>query len=391
MQKRMLFRAMACAVALWLPHEAPAAIIAPDTAASATEKTVESINHIFADYDRGDTPGYAIGVIKDGRLILAKGYGQANLDNGIPITSQTVFHLASLSKQFTAAALALAILDGKVSLDDPVAKYIPEAAKYGSRLRVKHLVYMTSGLTEYTDVKRPSGEPWFSDFYFTRDDAIRASMSVQSLLWEPGSRWSYSNINYMLITRIVEQAEGEPFGSFLRRRIFGPLGMNSTHLDDDTTEIVSHRAVGYGPRNDEIVAQGQKVGVTIHPGPGWAQLLRVSPHFGGSGVMSSLEDLAKWDANWDNPKVGGPAFVALMLKRMKFQHNKDNDAFGLVYGSYKARPMIWYSGEDLDASTYMARFPDQRLTLFCLSNMPTGDCEGRSAQVLDALIAGGQL
>jgi CubicO group peptidase (beta-lactamase class C family) len=365
---------------------------APCNAASPLpEGAVHDIDAVFADFNRPDTPGYAIGVVDHGELVFAKGYGQANLDDGIPITPKTVFHLASLSKQFTGAALALMILDGRVSLDDPVSKYIPEAKKFGPGLLVKHLVYMTSGIPDYGTLPRKSGDPWFSAFYFTRDEAIATSLSAPSLLWAPGSKWSYSNVNYMLLTRIVEQVSGRPFGEVLQTRVFDPLGMSSTHLDDDTTVVVPHRAIGYAPRSPEIVTAAAKVGVVLRSGPGYARMMRNSPHFGGSGVFTSLEDLAKWDANWTNPKVGGPAFTALMQSRMKFQHDKDNDAFGLVFGERAGRTMIWYSGEDLDASTYMARFPASGVTVFCLSNMLTGDCEGRAGKVIDALIKAGRL
>lgn len=370
---------------------APIGVTSCNAASPLPASAVRAINASFADFNRPDTPGYAIGVVDHGVLVFAKGYGEANLDDQVPITRKTVFHLASLSKQFTGAALALMILDGRVSLDDPVSKYIPEAKKFGPGLLVKHLVYMTSGIPDYGTLPRKSGDPWFSAFYFTRDEAIATSLSAPSLLWEPGSKWSYSNVNYMLLTRIVEQVSGQPFREVLESRVFGPLGMTSTHLDDDTTVVVPHRAIGYAPRSPEIVTEAAKVGFVLRAGPGYARMIRNSPHFGGSGVFTSLEDLAKWDANWTDPKVGGPAFTALMYSRMRFQHNKDNDAFGLVFGERAGRTMIWYSGEDLDASTYMARFPASGVTVFCLSNMLTGDCEGRAGKVIDVLIKAGRL
>lgn len=126
-------------------------------------------------------PGYAVGVIRDDGFAFAKGYGLANLDDGIPITPDTSFHLASVSKQFTAAATALLILDRKISLSDPVARYIPETAKYGEGLRIEHLGYMTSGLHEYTDEPRKSGDPWATFYYFTRDEANRRSAPACSV------------------------------------------------------------------------------------------------------------------------------------------------------------------------------------------------------------------
>ena len=349
------------------------------------------IDAVFADFDRSDTPGFAVGVIERGQLVYAHGFGQANLDDDIAIGPRTAFHLASLSKQFTGAAIALLVLDGKLSLDDPVAKYIPAAAKFGPDLKIMHLVYMTSGLPEYTSLKRKSGDPWYSAYYFTRDEAISAVMSTDHLLFKPGEKWAYSNINYMILTRVVEIVSGERFADFLRSRVFAPLAMTDSRVDDDSTQIVPHRAVGYAARTSVIVGELAKVGVAARSEGGYVRLMRNSPHFGGSGVFSTLEDLAHWDGEWTNPIVGGPSFVALMTKRTKFDHDKDNDLFGLVLGEFEGRRMIWYSGEDLDASTYMARFPDEGVTVVCLSNMLTGDCEGRTRKVLNILSASGRL
>jgi CubicO group peptidase (beta-lactamase class C family) len=350
------------------------------------------IDAIFEPYARTDSPGYALGLLKDGVFVMEKGYGQANLDDQIPITPQTSFHLASLSKQFTGSAVALLILDGKLSLEEPISKYIPETAKYGDELRIKHLVYMTSGLHEYTDLPRDSGQPWMTFDYFTRDEAIRTALKPPSLEFVPGTQWAYRNINYMLLTRVVEQISGEPFSTFMQQRVFGPLGMRNSLIDDDTTEIIPHRATGYAPRADPRVRKElAENGVLIRPGDGWIRLMRVSPHFGGSGVFTTLEDLRKWDENWYTQALAGQAFTELMNKRVRFQHDKDNDAFGLVSRNLYGKPMLDYSGGDTDTSTYMARFPSQHFTIICLSNMPLGDAEAKAHEVLDVLHKAGKL
>jgi CubicO group peptidase (beta-lactamase class C family) len=338
------------------------------------------------------SPGYAVAVIKDGEFALSRGYGLANLDDGIPITPETSFHLASLSKQFTGAAVALLILDHKIALPDPVSKYIPEVAKYGKGLRVEHLVYMTSGLHEYTDLPRASGDPWTTFYYFTRDEAIATALRPDHLEFAPGTQWAYRNINYMLLTKIVEVVSHQSFAAFMRDRIFNPLGMLHTKIDDDTTEIISHRATGYASRSDpRVVKELAAVGVTIKPGDGWVRLVRVSPHFGGSGVFTTLNDLLDWDRNWYTGALVGPKFTDLMNRREKFQHDKDNDAFGLVWRSHYGHKMLDYSGGDTDTSTYMARFPEQHLTVICLSNMPLGDAEGKTDALLDLLHNWGKL
>ncbi len=354
--------------------------------------TRTAIDKIFAPYATQTSPGYVLGLIKDGNLVFAKGYGQANLDDGIALTPRTAFHLASLSKQFTGAAVALLILAGKLSLEDPVSKYIPETAKYGSNLRVKHLVYMTSGLHEYTDLPRSNGLPWMAFYYFTRNEAISAALKPDKLEFTPGTQWSYRNINYMLLTRIVEKISGQSYATFMQEMVFRPLGMLHSDINDDSTLIIPHRATGYAPRADpEVIKALADNGVQIRPGKGWVRLARVSPHYGGSGVFSTLEDLAKWDANWYTPKLGGDAFTALMNKRMRFQHDKDNDAFGLVWRELYKRQMLDYSGGDTDTSTYMARFPAEHFTIICLSNMPLGKAEDKSHEVLELLHQSGKI
>ncbi len=348
-----------------------------------SEQQVHQIDALFTPFDHDGSPGYAVGVVKDGVLVFARGYGRADLDSNAPITPRTSFHLASLSKQFTAAAIALLILDGKLSFDTPVVQFFPELKSFGADIRLKHLIYFTSGLPEYTSLQRPSGMPWFSFYYFTIDEAIATTLRAKTLKFAPGSAWDYSNVNYMMLAKIVERASNLSLADFLRARVFTPLGMADSHLNDDATLVVPNRATGYVDRSDaNAVEQLKSVGIAIHQGSGFARLPRISPHYGGSGVFSTVEDLAKWDNNFYSDRLAGPAFTALMLRREKFAHDKDNDALGLVFGDFEGRQMIWFSGGDSDSSTFMARLPKDRLTVICLSNMPTGHTEDKAKAVL---------
>ena len=280
LQRRRLAFLLVVLASAALAHGAPA----------LSADAVSRIDAIFAPFDRDGSPGYALGVVRDGQLVFAKGYGRANLDYNIPITPRTSFHLASLSKQFTAAAVALLVIDGKLTLETPVATYFPEINRFHSDMRIKHLLYFTSGLPEYTSLPRTNGAPWFSFYYFTTDEAIAATLNAPALEFAPGTRWEYSNVNYMILTKIVEQAGGAPFSAFLQRRIFAPLGMTGSFLDDDTTLVIPNRATGYADRADgEIRRKLESVGIHIREGAGYAQLIRVSPHFGGSGVFSTIE------------------------------------------------------------------------------------------------------
>jgi CubicO group peptidase (beta-lactamase class C family) len=233
-----------------------------------------AINRLFSPPP--NSPGYAVALIKDDEFVFAKGYGLANLDDGIPITRMTSFHLASLSKQFTAAAIALLILDHKIVLSDPVAKYLPEVSKYGNGLRIEHLVYMSSGLDEYTDEPRRDGAPWMTFYCFTRDEAVTAALKPDQLEFAPGTKWAYQNINYMLLTMIVEVVSHESFGTFMHDRVFVPVGMSHSEINDDSTEVIPHRATGYALRSDpSVLKELAQVGVVIKPGDGWVRLVRM--------------------------------------------------------------------------------------------------------------------
>ena len=336
----------------------------------------QAIDSLFAEYDRSDAPGFAVGVIQGGELVYAKGFGSANLDYHIPISTESVFNLASLSKQMTAACIALLIQQGKVSLDADVKTYISEFPDYPGPVKVKHLIYMTSGLNEYYRLERPGGKDWFLD-YFTVDDAIALSLEQPELDFVPGSAWAYSNINYMLLAEIVERVSGMTFASFAEQYLFEPLGMHNTHVNDDTYRVIPDRVIGYNPREEG----------------GYYHYHRHSPHYGGSGVHSTIEDLYKWDQNFYTHELAGKGWTELMLSTMKFDHDKTNDAFGLAWGDYNSLPILWYSGGDTGFSTYMVRFPEQELTVICLSNFIPADGYGlaqrKAIDILDILYVDG--
>lgn len=340
--------------------------------AAVDSEAEKAIDALFEEYDRSDAPGFAVGVIQRGELVYAKGFGSANLDYDIPISSQSVFNLASLSKQFTAACIALLIQQGKVDLDEDVKTYISEFPDYPGPVKVKHLIYMTSGLNEYYQLERPGGKDWYRD-YFTVDDAIALSLEQPELEFEPGSAWAYSNINYMILAEIVERVSGMSFAAFAEQQLFEPLGMHNTHVDDDTYRVIKNRVIGYNPRQEG----------------GYYHFHRRSPHYGGSGVHSTIEDLYQWDKNFSTHQLAGESWTDLMLSTMTFDHDKSNDAFGLVWGDYNGLPILWYSGGDTGFSTYMVRFPEQQLTVICLANFVPLDGYGlaqrKSIDILDIL------
>lgn len=330
-----------------------------------------------------DAPGYVVGVFRPSEPGYIKGFGQANLEHGVAIQPATAFNIASLSKQFTAAAIALLIKEGKVDLTDPVAPYFKKWP-FKKDMQVKHLIYMTSGINDYYYNDRSEGLDWSSLHFFNVEDAMAASFSVP-LMYTPGTSWSYSNINYMLLTRIVEAESGKSFAEFCREKLFVPLGMLNTRVDDDIFTVIPNRALGYNHRDAENTDWLVDDGYLPKRGDGWLQIHRNAAHYGGSGMFTTMEDFGKWLGEMHAHAVFGEEFWQLMFRTEYFEHDKENDAFGLVHGNFNGRPVITYDGGDWGFSSCFLYFPEQALAVACFSNVGSGNARQRLNRLLDGL------
>ncbi|WP_298915198.1 serine hydrolase [uncultured Algimonas sp.] len=304
--------------------------------------------------------------------------GVANPESRAEVGADTVFHIASLSKQITAAALAFAILEERVSLDDPVATHFPEARHLGEDLTVGHLLYFTSGLSEAYDLPRAGGIPWTTHHYFTVEDAIETSLAQKTLKFPPGSRWDYNNINYQLIAELIARLYERPFSEVVAEKIFDPLGMTASLIHDDTTRIIPNRAEGLVPRTKEFVEQLRSVGVEASLEGGPVLIRRNAPHYGGSGVMTSMADWLLWQREMLSGAVFGDAFWEVMMSTRSYDHDKANDAFGLVKSEFEGAAILWFSGGDIDGTSYMLASPELGLAAACFSNNPTFDCRSEA-------------
>ena len=208
------------------------------------------VDAVFATWNKPDSPGCACGVINDQKLIYSKGYGMADLEHDVPITPQSVFYIASTSKQFTAASIALLALDKKLSLDDDIHTYFPEIPSYGKPIRIYNLLHHTSGLRDHLDLVSLAG--WHESDYVNNEMSLRLVAQQRGLNFETGTRYEYSNTNYMLLAEIVRKVSGKSLRLFAQERLFAPLGMNHTHVDDDYRQVVKQRVISYDPVNGQI-------------------------------------------------------------------------------------------------------------------------------------------
>lgn len=278
------------------------------------------------------------------------------------------------------------MIEGKLDLDTPAASYIPELAKYKDTVRIYHLLYNTSGIVDYYKLPRDGGRSWVTFNYFTNDECIRTSLKPDTLAFKPGTKWDYCNTNFMLLARIVEKVSGLSFRDFARQRLFLPLGMTHTIINDDATEIIPNRVTPYNPRTREIVDAYRKDGFTVHYGPGWIQHPRNSPHYGGSGVNTTIDDLVRWEKNFFSKRFGGERFYRLMHRTQHFQNGIDNQAFGLYSGSYKGRTYWAWDGGDFGVSAQIMRFPEQQTAIIVLSNIGTGNAAQKAEEIAAILI-----
>lgn len=361
------------------------------SASKLSKNDLKKIDNLFKDFDKKDSPGYAIGISKGTEILYAKGYGSANLDYSIPISTHSSFDIASVSKQFTAACIALLILEDKLSLETPAEKYVPELAKYTDTIRIKHLVYNTSGIKDYPRLPRPDGHSWITFNYFDIDYCIKVSLSGDTLAFKPGDKWDYCNVNFMLLTKVVEKVSGQSFREFSRKRLFEPLGMNNTFINDDITEVIKNRVTPYNKRTQEYVQAYRSMGINVKDEGNWIQHPRTSPHYGGSGVVTTIDDLLKWSENFATKKFGGQEFYDLMHKPVKFSHDRDNQAFGLYFDKFKGRTSVAWDGGDFGISSQLIRFPDKGIAIIVLSNLGSGEAYRKANEIAEILIAVGEL
>ena len=324
---------------------------AQTTAVPAADLTTR-VDKLFEKWNRTDSPGCALSVMKDGHVIYKHGYGMANLDHNVTITPSTVFHVASMSKQFAAASIVLLAQQGKLSLDDDVRKFIPELPDFGSRITIRHLIHHTSGLRDQWNLLGLAGWRYSLDL-ITDDDVMSVVTRQKDLNFKPGEKHVYCNTGYTLMAIIVKRVSGISFREFTTKNIFEPLGMTNTHFRDDHAEIVKNNAYGYEPEKGGSFRLSNTNFDTA----------------GATSLHTTVEDLALWDENFYQPRVGGASFLEQMLQRGKLNNGETLDyAFGLVLGKYKGLRTVDHAGGDAGYRSDMTRFPDQHFSAAVLCN-----------------------
>ncbi|HET7452530.1 MAG TPA: serine hydrolase domain-containing protein, partial [Thermoanaerobaculia bacterium] len=333
---------------------------APDTAADRARR----VDAIFASLNRAPSPGLAIVVERDGEVLLRRGYGLANLEHGVAITPTTVFDAASLAKPFTGLAVAMLAAEGKVALEDDVRKYLPELADFGRPITIDELLHHTSGLRDWPGALSIAGRR-FEDS-ITLPQILDFAFHQRSLNFTPGAEHLYSNTGYNLLAEIVRRVSGESFPSWTEKRILRPLGMRSTRILEDATEVISRRAYGYGK-----AADGR-----------WRSTPDGLAAPGSSSLFTTVDDLALWLDNFRTGRVGGSATVDRLRTPGRLNDGSPvRYALGILTGAYRGQPMFTHSGGWASFNSYFVYFPKKNFGVAVLANGDTSELDAQSAVI----------
>ena len=327
------------------------------------------VDSIFAPWDKSNSPGCGVGITRNGKLVYQRGYGMANLEYGLAITPASIFHVASISKQFTATAIMLLARQGRLSLDDEVRKYITELPDYGTRVTIRHLLTHTSGLRDQWSLLSLAG--WRADDVITEDDVLKIVARQRALNFAPGSEYLYSNSGFTLLAIIVKRVSGQSLRAFADSAIFKPLGMTNTHFHDDHSMLVPNRTSAYEFR------QGA-----------WHVSIPVFDTYGATSLFTTVEDLLTWEHNLDQPTVGDRAmFSAMEAPTMLAGGDTSFYGFGLALQRHRGLWNIGHAGADAGYRADVVRFPGQGLAVTALCNLGSINPSNLTRQVASAYLA----
>lgn len=312
----------------------------------------EAVDGIFAEWDVPGSPGGAFILTDGGEVVLKRCYGLADIEHGIPVTQETRFELASVSKPFTAFGVLLLVHKGKLRLGDDIHEFLPELPDYGSNITVADLLHHTSGISDWVRVRPYAGQR--GSIGFGIKELLNLVARQRILEFEPGSKWSYSNSNYGLLAEIIARVTGQPFGEWMQDNVFGPIGMNATSFPVDGKSILPNRANAYFRKSDDEFVRSLVESFEI-PGPAHA--------------FSTIDDMAKWIDNLRTGRVGGPGIIEKMQDRPTLTTGeKSFYGGGLGMGTYRGIRTAGHSGQTGAFKTELVYCPDIEVGVFVAGN-----------------------
>ncbi len=334
---------------------------APSSLLPLDAQQIQSIdNFVASEMARQKIPGIEVGIYSRGKVLLAKGYGLADVELNVPVKPETLFQSGSVGKQFVSAAIMMLVEERKISLDDSITKYLPGAPASWKPILIKNLLSHTSGISEYESGERigPKG-PFYLRLDFTEDELV-TNIEALPIEWAPGDKWDYRNTNYVLLGIIIHKITGKPYAEFLGERIFKPLGMTSTRLISES-DIIPNRSSGYEIHDGQLKNQE------------W-----VSPTFDSTAdgaLYFNVLDLAKWDAALYTTQLLKQSSLDRIWTVYPLNDGKPNPAgygFAWFIGDQNHHKRIEHGGAWQGFTCVISRYPDDNLTVVVLTNLDAG-------------------
>ena len=344
-------------------------LAANPASAQLSADTARRIDAVFARLDHTDGPGCVLGIDRDGRPLYRRAYGLASLELRVPLTVDSRLESGSVAKQFVAAAIVLLSEEGKVDLDAPVRRYLPELPDYGSPVTVRMLLHHTSGVRDMWTLFELAGEGMGTRL-FTMDQALRMIVRQRELNFPPNSDYLYSNSGFLLLAYIVERASGEPLASFSAHRFFEPLGMAHTQWRDHWNRMVPDRATAYAPSAG-----------------GYERAAPFMDVYGAGGLLTTVGDLLIWNEQLTHPRVGGrPLVEAMETPAVLTTGRTVNYGLGLSLETFRGTREVSHGGATGGFRTFVARWPDRSLSMAVICNVANAGPDGLAHQVADLLM-----
>lgn len=339
-------------IAVAVPIAVSALLALPGVGASQVPSDAAArVDEVFAEWDTRSSPGCAVGVTRYGETVFEGAWGMADLEHDVPNTPETIFEGGSVSKQFTSGAVMLLVMDGVLSLDDDVRKWVPEIPDYGETITLRHLMTHTSGLRDWGSVADISG--WGREQRsHDHDDVIDILSRQAAPNFPPGHEYSYSNSGFNLLAIIVTRASGIPFPQFSEERIFEPLGMKDTQWRDDYRRIVPRRSSAYNRTRD-----------------GWEINRPIENVHGNGGILSTVHDMGIWNQALTDGRLGGEEFLRLMHTQGRLDNGEEMGyAAGLYVGELAGVHAVTHTGSTAGYRAFLGRYPEQGLSVAMLCN-----------------------
>lgn len=324
------------------------------------------VDQLFASWNRPDSPGAAVVIVKDGAIIYQHGYGCADLEQHVPITPQTLFDVASVAKQFTGLSVAMLVEQGKISADDDIHKYLPDVPDFGQPITIQNLLHHTSGLRDWPETLELSGVDLNDQI--TLDTIMEMVRRQRELDFPPGTEFQYSNTGYNLLAAVIARITGQSFRAWTDANLFQPLGMKHTFVCEDPTALVINRAVSYWPDNQKQYHRAV------------SQLAAQ----GSSSLFVSAEDMGQWLLNFETGRVGGKSAIAMMRQPGKLNNGTNVDyGFGLSLADYHGNPMVDHTGDWSGYRSAVVWLPEQHFAVAILANTSRMNPHGLALKIAD--------